>query len=410
MAEPAEDPRHPDERQAYESRRIGALDTLEQGDTEPLGLEAASAIERLLAGNVALDLVRAERSENDTRLVHVRGTEAARRRHHARRVEVRRGAAQDGELLARSDRTAGLVEDELARRSDLIAADHYRIGKPKRDGARLVRRESQGPLAWTLTRDADLVDPGALQRERNGQALEEHPAVGRGRGEDHAGHERITRAMRNKGLAGVRFDYRGGGPYHTRPMSEDWSKLRDVDLLADGRVRLDFAIPLAEFPRIRPQLARTDGRVTGHVSFDREQGLPIADVEVAGRAALICQRCLEPFELAVESEGRVALVADDAEAGRVPEELETILAPVHRIALRDLVEEELLLALPIVPRHAAEECGLTREEATEKAGAGSVARSRAGAADEASDVAGAPGISDEKHRPFERLNELLKRS
>ena len=214
--------------------------------------------------------------------------------------------------------------------------------------------------------------------------------------------EACDSAQRNKGLAYVRFDYEGGGPYHTRPMSEDWSKLRDVDLLADGRVRLDFEIPLAELPRLRAHLARAEGSVGGHVTFERERGLPIAEVAVACRAALTCQRCLEPFELPVQSEGRAVLVADDREADRAPAELETIHAPGHRIALRDLVEEELLLALPIVPRHAAAECGPERSADGKSGSAGSQNRSSGGE--------GGPDEPDEKHRPFERLNELFKRA
>ena len=215
--------------------------------------------------------------------------------------------------------------------------------------------------------------------------------------------EHCDSAQRNKGLADVRFDYEGGGPYHTRPMSEDWSKLRDVDPLADGRVRLDFEIPLAELPRFRAHLARAEGSVAGHVRFERERGLPVAAVAVSCRAALTCQRCLEAFELPIESEGRVALVADDDEAGRAPAELETIHAPGHRIALRDLVEEELLLALPIVPRHAAAECGPERSAEAQ----GSEA---AGSPDRKSGTAGASDEPEEKHRPFERLNELFKRA
>lgn len=214
--------------------------------------------------------------------------------------------------------------------------------------------------------------------------------------------EHCDSAQRNKGLADIRFDYEGGGPYHTRPMSEDWSKLRDVDLLADGRVRLDFEIPLAELPRLRAHLARAEGSVSGHVRFERERGVPVAAVAVACRAALTCQRCLEPLELPVQSEGRVALVADDGEADRAPAELETIHAPGHRIALRDLVEEELLLALPIVPRHVAE-CGPERSADGQSGGA---TRSP----ERSSGTAGSLDEQEEKHRPFERLNELFKRA
>jgi uncharacterized protein len=186
-------------------------------------------------------------------------------------------------------------------------------------------------------------------------------------------------------------------------MSEDWSKLRDVDPLAGGRVRLDFEIPLAELPRLRAHLARVEGSVAGHVSFERERGLPVAEVAVACRVALTCQRCLEPLELPVQSEGRVALVADESEGDRAPAELETIRAPGHRIALRDLVEEELLLALPIVPRHAAAECGPERSALAQSGGAPGSPNRRSGAA-------GAPDEPDEKHRPFERLDELFKRA
>jgi len=184
-------------------------------------------------------------------------------------------------------------------------------------------------------------------------------------------------------------------------MSEDWSKLRDVDLLADGRVRLDFEIPLAEFPRLRAQLASAEGSVAGRVSFEREQGLPVADVAVACRAVLLCQRCLEPLEVPVQSEGRVALVADGAEAERAPAELETVHAPGHRITLRDLAEEELLLALPIVPRHSAVECGA---EHSSDAASGATPDSP----DRTSGTGSVSEASGETQRPFERLNELFK--
>ncbi len=171
-------------------------------------------------------------------------------------------------------------------------------------------------------------------------------------------------------------------------MSEDWSELRDVDSLTDGRVRIDFTLAIADLPRLRSQLASGEGRVTGQVRFGRDRGVPVVDVEISARAELICQRCLAPFACPVECGGRVAMVADAAEAERVPEELETILAPGHRISVRDLVEEELLLALPIVPLHAGRDCPARGQ------------RSIGGRRE-------SPG--GERHRPFERLDELFKR-
>lgn len=177
--------------------------------------------------------------------------------------------------------------------------------------------------------------------------------------------------------------------YYTRPMSEGWSKQLDIDPLADGQADIDFAIPLAAFPRLSEQLAVTQGEVRGHVRFAREIGVPVADVAVSGELPLTCQRCFGPMSLQVNSRERVAMVAGEAESARVPEGRETILAPDHRISIRDVVEEELLLTLPIVPLHDDddEKCqaeGLSAEPEQDEP------------------------VPDTQ-RPFERLGELLKR-
>ncbi len=92
----------------------------------------------------------------------------------------------------------------------------------------------------------------------------------------------------------------------------------------------------------------------------------------------------------VQGSARIALVASEAEADRVPPEFEPVRAPEGRIRLRDLVEEEVLLALPIVPLHeSVEDCA---------------PQAQAAIASEPE----APG-ADGTQRPFAALGELLKR-
>ena len=170
-------------------------------------------------------------------------------------------------------------------------------------------------------------------------------------------------------------------------MSEGWSKLLDLDPLADGQADIDFSIPLAEFPRLSPQLAHTNGDVRGSVRFSRESGVPVADLDVTCELELECQRCFGPLSLPIDSQERVAMVAGAAEADRVPAGRETILAPEHRISLRDLVEEELLLTLPIVPLHEPGECDAQLVNETLERDA----------------------PEPDVQRPFEQLGELLKR-
>ena len=183
------------------------------------------------------------------------------------------------------------------------------------------------------------------------------------------------------------FDLDRVDTYYTRPMSSPWSRPLDVDRLADGGADVDFAVPLAELTGLRSVRAGLGGQVSGRAHFAREQGVAVAELTMKGTAILECQRCMKPLELALDTRVRVGLVGSEADAGRAPAELETMLAPGGRIGVDALVTEELLLSLPSVPLHAAgEECLAPPVP---------------------------PGARSEPegetHTPFARLGELLKR-
>lgn len=67
---------------------------------------------------------------------------------------------------------------------------------------------------------------------------------------------------------------------------------------------------------------------------------------------LTCQRCLQPYSIGLGVEQRVRFVRDEVTAEALDAEVEEdVLALPRRLNLRDLVEDELLLSLPLVPRH-----------------------------------------------------------
>jgi uncharacterized protein len=195
--------------------------------------------------------------------------------------------------------------------------------------------------------------------------------------------------------AGVSFDLRGSATYDTRPMPEDGSKLVDVAALADATAEVELSIPLVVLERLKPLLSSPEGKATGRIGWAREGGQVIADVVAGAQLKLRCQRCLEEFVLPVNSSSRVALVADESQGAALADELETALAVDGRIRQRDLVEEELLLAVPAAPRHPEGECE---------------ARIETGAAD---GNAAAPGVTivaetqENTQRPFAGLADLL---
>ncbi len=73
----------------------------------------------------------------------------------------------------------------------------------------------------------------------------------------------------------------------------------------------------------------------------------------AGTTVLLeCQRCLQPMTQALQVDRAFRLVRGEAEAARLDEELEDdVLELPPRLDLHALVEDELILALPLVPRH-----------------------------------------------------------
>ena len=67
---------------------------------------------------------------------------------------------------------------------------------------------------------------------------------------------------------------------------------------------------------------------------------------------LICQRCLSPADIAVVVNQSFRFVgSEDAAAAQDEEAEEDVLVLSHDFSLADLIEDEVLMALPLIPRH-----------------------------------------------------------
>lgn len=73
-------------------------------------------------------------------------------------------------------------------------------------------------------------------------------------------------------------------------------------------------------------------------------------VHVHGSVPMTCQRTLKRYRQPIDSHSAVAVVASESEVAGLPDDLEPKLVSEGRLNLVELVEDELLLALPIVPR------------------------------------------------------------
>jgi uncharacterized protein len=76
------------------------------------------------------------------------------------------------------------------------------------------------------------------------------------------------------------------------------------------------------------------------------------NLQVRTRVWMTCQRCLQPVAVAVEFDRQFRFVRGEDEAARLDAESEDdVLELQHALDLPALVEDELLLSLPLVPRH-----------------------------------------------------------
>jgi uncharacterized protein len=70
-----------------------------------------------------------------------------------------------------------------------------------------------------------------------------------------------------------------------------------------------------------------------------------------GCVSMQCQRCLEPVELQLQGDVSLAMVWSEDDAKLLPQEYEPWVVAQDQADLYEIIEEELLLALPIVPAH-----------------------------------------------------------
>ncbi|MEK6245677.1 MAG: DUF177 domain-containing protein [Pseudomonadota bacterium] len=118
--------------------------------------------------------------------------------------------------------------------------------------------------------------------------------------------------------------------------------------------KLQGAWPVADFSRLRDALCTNEGTLQVELlGVPQERGRPALRLRVGGALQLVCQRCLGALEFALHIDVSLQLAATQAEVDAEPlavEGPERIVAS-REMPVRDLVEDELLLAIPLAPRH-----------------------------------------------------------
>lgn len=132
---------------------------------------------------------------------------------------------------------------------------------------------------------------------------------------------------------------------------------------------LDFArkgkeisgeVPMAELPRMADLLADQEGSVSYVLrGFEDDEGKPLLELILEGKCNLRCQRCMQAMVYPFRLVSRLKLVREDESTDADMEDDEADSIPAEkRMDVVALLEEELLLSLPIAPKHESGECSI----------------------------------------------------
>ncbi len=161
----------------------------------------------------------------------------------------------------------------------------------------------------------------------------------------------------------------------------------DANLLAARGASAEREFDLRDLPRVK-EAGVSHGAVSASLRFSELDAHPVVQGQLSGTVVTSCQRCCADVDIELDERFVLAIVQSEEAAGLVSEQYDAVVADPTRLDLRWLVEEQVLLALPLIPRHGDDE--RCRLEATSS---GAPARER-----------------DSAQHPFANLRDLLRNS
>ncbi|MBU1360816.1 MAG: DUF177 domain-containing protein [Gammaproteobacteria bacterium] len=145
-------------------------------------------------------------------------------------------------------------------------------------------------------------------------------------------------------------------------MTKEFSPDRlDVTDFAEKSANLSGCDRLQDFRRLSAEAREpgADGEVRWSATGETRRGVagqpvPWLHLEAGIALPVICQRCLEPLAVELEFDRWFRFVPDEVTAAAEDENSEEdVLVSSRDFDLRALIEDELLMTLPITPRHEA---------------------------------------------------------
>lgn len=138
-----------------------------------------------------------------------------------------------------------------------------------------------------------------------------------------------------------------------------------VDPVKSAQKRLTYEglVPSVNMQRLGEAVINTPQDIEVSLQFDvDQQRISFFAGHAEATVGVICQRCNQPMQLNLEANFAYAPLTKRQSEEKIPEAYEPVeLNETGEVMLHDVVEDELLLAMPIVTMHEQEDCEVDRD-------------------------------------------------
>ncbi len=149
-------------------------------------------------------------------------------------------------------------------------------------------------------------------------------------------------------------------------MTDDKQRAYLIDPMKFAKELAHFSadVPLKFMKRLTESLNQAEltgfihVELEGHVDFE---GTPYIEQHVQGEIELVCQRCLLPYKQEVNASSKLAPIKSEKAEKRLSPEYDPLMVGEEELSVIELVEDELLLDLPLVALHSLEACKMKQK-------------------------------------------------
>jgi uncharacterized protein len=123
-------------------------------------------------------------------------------------------------------------------------------------------------------------------------------------------------------------------------------------------------VPISDLSRVMEVVASDKGYVNAEMNFSIEKGkIVIIALKIDAEIELTCQRTLNPFTYAINSQIELAVVESEKQMEYLSDHYEPVIIENGLLDPKEIIEEEILLAIPVISKSRLNDCDLSGNSA-----------------------------------------------